>query len=301
MDLMHQPQWIATACDRVLKRSHGKAAGVDRVTASEFQRNRRAELEKLRLELKSGTYQPQPLRRVMIPKANGKLRGLGIPCLRDKIVQEVIRMALEPIYEAEFHDGSYGFRPNRSTHHAIFRCQQMMQRGFTCVIEGDVKACFDEISHKAILGCLREKVMDNKFLDFIRRLLKAGVSFRGVVHPTEKGVPQGGVASPLLANVVLNKLDRFLHDQGHHGQARDRISRAGRPNIRFARYADVWCVFITRGSKRYAERLRDQIRELLAAHCGVELSMDKTRITHVRDGFDFLGFHLELGIGQRGR
>ena len=301
MDLMHQPQWIAAACDRVLKRSHGKAAGVDRVTASGFQQNRRSELEKLRLELKSGTYQPQPLRRVMIPKANGKLRGLGIPCLRDKIVQEVIRMALEPIYEAEFHDSSYGFRPNRSTHHAIFRCQQMMQKGFTRIIEGDVKACFDEISHKAILGCLREKVMDNKFLNLIRRLLKAGVSFRGVVHPTEKGVPQGGVASPLLANVVLNKLDWFLHDQGHHGQATDRISRKGRPNIRFARYADDWCVFITRGFKRYAERLRDQIQEFLAAHCGVELSMEKTRITHVRDGFDFLGFHLELGIGQHGR
>ena len=146
MDLMHQPQWIAAACDRVLKRSRGKAAGVDRVTVSEFQRNRRAELEKQRLELKRGTYQPQPLRRVMIPKANGKQRGLGMPCLRDKIVQEAIRMALEPIYEAEFHDSSYGFRPNRSTHHAIFRCQQMMHRGFTWVIEGDVKACFDQSS-----------------------------------------------------------------------------------------------------------------------------------------------------------
>ena len=301
MDLMHQPQWIAAACDRVLQRSRGKATGVDRVTASRFEQNRRAELEKLRLELKRGTYQPQPLRRVMIPKANGKLRGLGIPCLRDKIVQEAIRMALEPIYEIEFHDNSYGFRPNRNTHHAIFRCQQMMHRGFTRVIEGDVKACFDEISHKAILGCLREKVMDNKFLGLIRRLLKAGVSFRGVVRPTEKGVPQGGVASPLLANVVLNKLDWFLHDQGYYGEATNRISRKGQPNTRFARYADDWCVFITRGSKRYAERLRDQIRKFLTTHCGVELSMEKTRITHVRDGFEFLGFHLQLGIGQHGR
>lgn len=152
MDLMHQPQWIAAACDRVLGRSRGKAAGVDRVTASEFQQNRRANLEELRLELKRGTYQPQPLRRVMIPKANGKQRGLGIPCIRDKIVQEVIRMALEPIYEVEFHANSYGFRPNRSTHHAVSRCQQMTQKGFTWVIEGDVKACFDEISRKATPG-----------------------------------------------------------------------------------------------------------------------------------------------------
>lgn len=300
MDLMHQPQWIAAACDRVLGRSRGKAAGVDRVTASEFQQNRRANLEKLRLELKRGTYQPQPLRRVMIPKANGKQRGLGIPCIRDKIVQEAIRMALEPIYEAEFHDNSYGFRPNRSTHHAVSRCQQMTQKGFTWVIEGDVKACFDEISHKAILGCLREKVMDNRFLELIRRLLKAGVSVEGVVHPTEKGVPQGGVASPLLSNVVLNKLDWFLHEQGHYGLAQGYAWKKGRPNVRFARYADDWCVFITRNSKRYAERLRDRIGEFLAQHCGVELSMEKTRITHVRDGFGFLGFHLQLGIGQRG-
>ncbi|MEX0704343.1 MAG: group II intron reverse transcriptase/maturase [Planctomycetales bacterium] len=301
MDLMHQPQWIAAACDRVLKRSRGKAAGVDGVTAADFDKKRRTELETLRQELKRGTYQPQPLRRVMIPKANGKMRSLGIPCLRDKIVQEAIRMALEPIYEVEFHDSSYGFRPNRSTHHAIFRCRQMMHRGFTWVIEGDVKACFDEILHKAILSCLREKVMDNKFLDLIRRLLKSGVNIDGIVHPTEKGVPQGGVVSPLLANVVLNKLDWFLHGRGQHGKARDRALVHGRPNVRFVRYADDWCVFITRGSKRHAERLRDQIQSLLHHECGVELSLEKTHITHVRDGFDFLGFHLELGIGKDGK
>jgi len=302
MDLMHQPQWIAAACDRVLQRSRGKAAGVDGVTAADFKKKRRTELESLRRELKHGTCRPQPLRRVMIPKANGKLRPLGIPCLRDKIVQEAIRMALEPIFEVEFHDSSYGFRPNRSTHHAIFRCRQMMHRGFTWVIEGDVKACFDEISHKAILSCLREKVMDSKFLDLIGCLLKAGVNIDGTVHPTEKGVPQGGVVSPLLANVVLNKLDWFLHGQGQHGDVAAEQSRLnGRPNVRFARYADDWCVFITRGSKRYAEKLRDQVQDLLRHECGVELSMEKTHITHVRDGFDFLGFHLELGVGKDGK
>ncbi|MCH7725253.1 MAG: group II intron reverse transcriptase/maturase [Planctomycetes bacterium] len=301
MDLMHQPQWIAAACDRVLKRSRGKAVGVDRMTPATFERRRRHQLEKLRLELKCGTYRPQPLRRVMIPKANGKMRALGIPCLRDKIVQEAIRMALEPIYEVEFHDSSYGFRPHRSTQHAVGRCHHAMRTGFTWVIEGDVKACFDEISHKAILGCLREKVMDNRFLDLIRHLLKSGVVFEGVVHPTEKGVPQGGVVSPLLANVVLNRLDWFLHDQGHYGNACDNAQRHRLPNVRFVRYADDWCVFITRGSKRYAERLRDRIRELLGRDCGLQLSDEKTRITHVRDGFDFLGFRMVFDTGQSGK
>ena len=174
MDLLHNPTWIAAACDRVLKRSRGKAAGVDRVRVSDFERSRDHRLEQLRLELKRGTYRPQPLRRVEIPKANGKMRRLGIPCLRDKIVQEAIRMALEPIFEVEFHDSSYGFRPNRSAHHAVARCRYTALTGFTWIIEGDVKACFDEISHKAILRCVREKVIDNKFLALIQLSVEGG-------------------------------------------------------------------------------------------------------------------------------
>jgi RNA-directed DNA polymerase len=112
------------------------------------------------------------------------MRRLGIPRLRDKIVQEAIRMALEPILEIEFHESSYGFRLNRNTHHAVFRCQLLARAGYSWVIEGDVKACFDEISHQAILRCLREKIVDHKFLDLIRRFLKSGVQIDGVVHPT---------------------------------------------------------------------------------------------------------------------
>ncbi|MBD3298116.1 MAG: group II intron reverse transcriptase/maturase [candidate division Zixibacteria bacterium] len=300
MDLMHNPTWLTTAALRVMKRSRNKAPGVDGVKVRDFQKGFEDKIEQLRLELKRGTYQPQSLRRVMIPKANGKMRPLGIPCLCDKIVQEAIRMALEPMFEAEFHNNSYGFRPNRSTHHAIFRCQQLMRSKFTWVIEGDVKACFDEISHKAILKVVREKVLDNKFMDLINRFLKAGVQVDGVVQPTEKGVPQGGVISPLLANAVLNKLDWFLHDQGMHGKVRARGYLAGRPDARFARYADDWCVFITRGSKRYAEGLREKIRDFLRTTCGLELSVEKTHVTHVRDGFDFLGFRLIMDTGRSG-
>ncbi len=209
-------------------------------------------------------------------------------------------MALEPIFEVDFHDDSYGFRPNRSAHHAVFRCQNLVHRGFTWVIEGDVKACFDEISHGAILRNLREKIMDNKFLRLISLFLKAGVSVEGVVQPTDKGVPQGGVLSPLLANVVLNRLDWFLHGMGSHDKAKRRSWYHGRPNIRFARYADDWCVFITRADKRYAFALREQIRVFLKDTAGLELSAEKTHVTHVRDGFDFLGFRIVKEVGQRG-
>ena len=171
---------------------------------------------------------------------------------------------------------------------------------FTWVIEGDVKACFDEISHKAILKVLREKVMDNKFLSLTHSFLKAGVEIEGVVQPTEKGVPQGGVISPLLANAVLNKLDWFLHNKGTYGKVQQRQTRHGQPNVRFARYADDWCVFITRAPKKYALRLREQIREYLKQESGLELSVEKTHVTHIREGIHFLGFRILAGKGRKG-
>jgi group II intron reverse transcriptase/maturase len=300
-DLIHHPVWLEEAAKRTFKRSKGKAPGIDGVTVSVFQEHEAEKLQQLRLELKKGTYRPQPLKRAEVPKANGTMRQLGLPCLRDKIVQEAIRMMLEPIFEVEFHDSSYGFRPHRSAHHAIFRCQHMMKHGFSWVIEGDVKACFDEISHKAILGVLREKVMDNKFLDLITLFLKSGVMVGKQLVPTVKGVPQGGVISPLLANAVLNKLDWFLHEQGAYDKDNRKAYDSGKPNIRFVRYADDWCVFITRADKHFAETFREKIRQLLKDTSGLELSVDKTHITHVRDGFDFLGFHLEKSVGQKGK
>lgn len=301
MDLMHHPVWLNEAANRTLKRSYGKAPGIDNMTVSQFRNGLETRLEKLRLELKRGTYTPQPVKQVMIPKANGKMRMLGIPCLRDKIVQEAIRMALEPIFEVEFHENSYGFRPNRNTHQAIFRCQQLMRAKFSWVIEGDVKACFDEISHKAIMEVLREKIHDNNFLDLIKRFLEAGMQVDGVVQPTVKGVPQGGVISPLLANAVLNKLDWFLHKRGAYGKKENKYCWYHKlPNVRFVRYADDWCVFITRANKQYAEALRDDIGKFLNKYCGLRLSEEKTLVTHVRDGFSFLGFDLKSAVGRSG-
>jgi len=300
-DLIHQPDWLNEAASRVYVRSRGKAPGVDGVTVFEFKKHDTEHLQTLRLELKKRTYRPQPLRRVEIPKANGKMRQLGIPCLRDKIVQEAVRMALEPIFEVEFHENSYGFRPHRNAHHAVFCCRRAILQRFTWVIEGDVKACFDEISHKAILGTVREKVIDNKFLDILQLFLKAGVVVNGTLLPTVKGVPQGGVVSPLLANIVLNKLDWFLHEKAKHGNDSERACRHGEPNLRFVRYADDWCVFLTRTNKHYAESLKKEISEFLSDQSGLELSTEKTKVTHVRDGFEFLGFQLKRGIGQKGK
>jgi len=300
-DLIHHPDWLNEAASRVYVRSRGKAPGVDGITVSKFKEHGTEHLQTLRLELKRRIYRPQPLRRVEIPKANGKMRPLGIPCLRDKIVQEAMRMALEPIFEVEFHENSYGFRPHRNAHHAVFRCHFAMLQGFTWVIEGDIKACFDEISHKAILGTVREKVMDNKFLDLLQLFLKAGVIIEGKLLPTIKGVPQGGVISPLLANIVLNKLDWFLHEKAKHGKDMVRAYRQNEPNLRFVRYADDWCVFLTRANKQYAETLKEEIREVLLDQYGLELSVEKTKVTHVRDGFEFLGFHLEQRIGKNGK
>ena len=299
-DLLHNPDWLEEACQRVLSRSRRKAVGVDGETVARFETSREYKLECLRQELKHGIYRPQPVRRVIIPKANGKMRALGIPCLRDKIVQEAMRMALEPIFEVEFHSDSYGFRPNRSTHHAVQKCRNLMIAGFSWVIEGDVKACFDEIAHESIIRNLREKIMDNKFLKLVGLFLKAGVNVDGVVQPTAKGVPQGGVLSPLLANVVLNQLDWFLHGKGDYVRSGERAHDRGRPNTRFVRYADDWCVFITRAGKQYASALRDQIRDFIKDAAGLELSAEKTHVTHVRDEVNFLGFRLSKGMGQRG-
>ena len=194
--------------------------------------------------------------------------------------------------------GPTGVRTMRWPGAARWRCT-----GFTWIIEGDVKACFDEISHKAILRCVREKVMDNKFLDLIQLLLKAGVEIDGVVHPTTKGVPQGGVVSPLLANIVLNKLDWFLHSKGFHGDGQEqRVRCHGLPNVRFC----PLCRRLVRVShavpaEKRAERLRDEIRDFLRETCGLELSAEKTRITHVRDGYDFLGFNISVGVGKSGK
>ena len=213
---------------KAVKRTRG-AAGIDKVSIQMFEENLDANLTALPRDLKTrGSFVPKPLRRVWIPKdAKGKkLRPLGIPAVRDRVAQEVVRRLLAPIFEPLFHDCSFGFRPKRSCHQAIERLLSFHQAGYRVTLDADIAGFFDNIPHKLIVDAVAEEVADGNILNLIRKFLAAGVMENGVFKPTTIGTPQGGVISPLLANIVLNKLDGRLEQAGY----------------RFVRYADDFVV-----------------------------------------------------------
>jgi group II intron reverse transcriptase/maturase len=182
------------------------------------------ELQILRDELLSGHYQPLPARRVYIPKSNGKLRPLGIPALRDRIVQRAMLMAMEPIWESDFHTLSYGFRPERSVHHAIRTVKlQLTDCGETrgrWVIEGDLSSYFDTVHHRLLMKAVRRRISDARFMTLLWKTIKAGHIDVGLFRAASEGVPQGGVISPLLSNIMLNEFDQYLHERYLSGKAR---------------------------------------------------------------------------------
>ena len=193
---------------KAVKKNRG-AAGIDKVSIAMFQQNLDDNLAALKRDLKQGTFTPKPLRRVWIPKdAKGtKFRPLGIPAVRDRVAQEVIRRLLEPIFEPLFHDCSFGFRPQRSCHSAINRVLSFHEEGDRVTLDADISGFFDNIPHKLIVRAVAEEVADGNILNLIEKFLAAGVMENGVFKPTSIGTPQGGVISPLLANIVLNQLD----------------------------------------------------------------------------------------------
>ena len=283
LSFVSSPTVLAEAARRVVKRSRNKAVGIDKMTVQQFVQNKDAILIDLHKRLTNGTYRPQPVRRVEILKRNGKKRPLGIPCLTDKIVQEAIRKALEPIYESEFHQSSFGFRPNRGMQHAVHQCREHVRQGYHTIIEGDIKACFDKIKHVAILNMVRVKIKDEMFINLIERFLNGDVSINGITHSTTEGVPQGSIIGPILANIVLNRLDWHL----------ERMARIGKyGDTRFVRYADDFCIFLKDSTADNAVLLKDDIAQFLHSTTGLELSPEKTLITDAASGFNFLGFHL---------
>lgn len=256
---------------KAVKRNRG-AAGIDKVSIKMFEANLEENLTALMRDLKKGNFQPKPLRRVYIPKSKSKLRPLGIPAVRDRVAQEVLRRLLCPIFERQFHDASYGFRPGRGCHQAIGQVLELHRQGYEIVLDADIKGFFDNIPHRVIMAAIAEEVADGNILRLVERFLKAGVMESGVFKPTTIGTPQGGVVSPLLANAVLNKLDWRLHDAGY----------------RFVRYADDFVVICQHRTQ--AEEALALVKQLLEDQLSLQLSDEKTEITTYRKGYAFLGF-----------
>lgn len=294
---VRHPLWLQTASLSVVQNKGARTAGIDGVVPKDLTEAEWQEmLDQLVVELKEGTYRPMPARREYIPKANGKMRALGIATARDRVVQQAVKMVLEPIYESHFLPCSHGFRPGRSTMTAINRVQYLhnRMRKYYWVVEGDIRACFDEISHKKLMQVLRKVIKDERLLALIWAFLKAGYMEEGQVHVRNTGTPQGGIASPLLANIFLHEMDKAWWER-YYGtltqKQRQTRRKKGLGNVQLVRYADDFLI-LTNGKKGQAVELMEEFRVILE-ELGLTLSPEKTHITHVDDGYEFLGFHVQ--------
>jgi len=297
--LLYDRDWLRLAHDYVKQNAGSITAGCDGITMTTFDENLEVNLQSITEELQSETFKPMPVRRVHIPKPNGKTRPLGIPSIKDRIVQEALRMALEPIFEADFSPYSFGFRPTRRTMDAIKCITWSTQEHKKCfwIIEGDISSYFDTIHHPKLLRLVGRRIKDKKILRLIWNFLRAGVMEKRTFRDTTLGTPQGGIVSPLLANIYLQELDRYMerYTALPTGEKRKRRQQK-EANFVYVRYADDFVV-LCNGRKSHAEALREELYLFLKATLRLELSKEKTKITHLNDGFKFLGFwvHREKG------
>jgi RNA-directed DNA polymerase len=293
-------EWVEAAIDRILRNRGSRTPGTDGRTRYHYREaEARAQLvASIVEELQTQTYQPQPVRRVYIKKANGKQRPLGIPTVKDRVVQQMVRMALEPIYEATFLPCSYGFRPNRCTWDALAEayfyllpcCQ------YYTVIEGDIQDCFGSIHHGTLMRQLQRRIVDERVQALIWKMLRAGVLEDLQYAETSVGAPQGGIASPILSNVYLHRLDEWFYDRFHvlTSHERAKMRRQGKlAAVRYIRYADDFIVLMRRAD--CAQALKAELAEFVAQELKMTLSDEKTTIVHASQGFDFLGVRTFVG------
>ena len=296
-NLVADPAFLVVAWTRVRNNRGSRSAGVDGRTAREIEQGGvEAFLDGLRAQLRARAFTPQPVRERTIPKpATTKKRRLGIPTVADRVVQASLKLVLEPIFEADFQPCSYGFRPRRRAQDAIEEVRFYAARSYEWVLEADIQACFDEIDHTALMDRVRRRVGDKRVLALVKAFLKAGIlSEDQVSRDTHTGTPQGGILSPLLANIALSVLDDHVVEQWQNaGDATQRYRHRlrGGATWRLVRYADDFVVLVS-GSREHADALRGDIASLLAP-MGLRLSEAKTGVTHIDKGFDFLGFRIK--------
>lgn len=254
-----------------VKRNKG-SGGVDGISIEEFKKQDWIRLWEIQRLLRENRYEPAPVRRKYIKKDNGKWRPLGIPTIRDRIVQQAVRRVIEPLFEQYFYPHSYGFRKNRSAHQALNTVQQARKAGYEYVVDLDIQSYFDEIPHDRLMEKVRERVTDGKVLNLIKKWLTAGVMEDDQFHETEIGSPQGGVISPLLANIYLNQFDWGMKEKGF-------------PVVRYADDAIVFCK-----TREQAKKAYQAARDILEDELQLRMHPVKTKIVQFEEGFHFLGF-----------
>ena len=258
-----------------VRRNHG-AAGIDKMSVEELDAYMPAHIEEIKSSVKGKRYKPSPVRRVYIPKPNGKQRPLGIPTVVDRVVQQAAAQVLSKLYEPVFSDHSYGFRPNRSCHKAMEELLGYLNEGYEWVVDFDIEKYFDTVNHDKLISILREQVNDSATLHLIRSFLKAGVMENGLVHAIAEGVPQGGCISPVLSNIYLDKLDKELESRG----------------LRFVRYADDFDIFVK--SEKAADRVMASVSSWLERKLRLKVSATKTKVVRPTKS-NFFGLYVLEG------
>jgi group II intron reverse transcriptase/maturase len=277
VDKVYVRKNLALAWEKV--RKNRGAGGIDGQSIQEFEEEQEEQLDRLHEELKQSTYQPQPVREKLIPKAGqpGKYRKLGIPGVYDRVCQQALLNRLEPIFEPLFDEANFGYRAGRSSKDALRKVWRELENGCEWIVDADLKDFFGSVDQEKLMTLITQRIADGRVLGLIESMLKAGCMSEGKWHPTERGTPQGGVISPLLSNILLTPFDREMRRWGYQ----------------LTRYADDWVV--TCRSLADAKAALAAAKQVLGK-LGVELHSEKTRIVHIREGFEFLGYKIKRGV-----